>query len=187
MHGQPEAGRNAAPANYAERDIREFFLVPFQAAVREAQVQSVMASYNEINGIPMHVNHWLLRDVLRQEWGFGGFITSDGGGIRQLVTEHHVAADTAEAARKVLQAGIDFELDTCFDTLLQQVRDGVVPEALIDTAVARDSARQVPAGLVRAAVRRGCLCRAPDELRRASAAGSAGRATRSVTLSWKWG
>ena len=137
VHGQPEGGRNAAPTNYAERDIREFFLVPFQAAVREAQVQSVMASYNEINGIPMHVNHWLLRDVLRHEWGFDGFITSDGGGIRQLVTEHHVAANKAEAARKVLQAGIDFELDTCFDTLLPQVREGVVPEALIDTAVAR--------------------------------------------------
>jgi beta-glucosidase len=137
VHGQPEAGRNAAPANYAERDIREFFLAPFQVAVREAQVQSVMASYNEINGIPGHVNHWLLRDVLRREWGFDGFITSDGGGIRQLVTEHHVAADKAEAARKVLQAGVDFELDTCFDTLLKQVREGVVPEALIDTAVAR--------------------------------------------------
>lgn len=137
VHGQPEAGRNGAPANYAERDIREFFLMPFQAAVIEAQVQAVMASYNEVNGIPVHVNHWLLRDVLRREWGFGGFITSDGGGIRQLVTEHHVVADTSEAARKVLQTGIDFELDTCFDTLLQQVRDGVVPEALIDTAVAR--------------------------------------------------
>ena len=137
VHGQPEGGRNAAPANYAERDIREFFLVPFQAAVVEAHVQSVMASYNEINGIPVHVNHWLLRDVLRQEWGFGGFITSDGGGIRQLVTDHHVAANQAEAARKVLQAGIDFELDTCFGTLLSQVREGVVPEALIDTAVAR--------------------------------------------------
>jgi beta-glucosidase len=136
-HGQPEGGRNAAPTNYAERDLREFFLAPFQAAVKEAQVQSVMASYNEINGIPVHVNHWLLRDVLRQEWGFGGFLTSDGGGIRQLVTEHHVAVDKAEAARKVLQAGIDFELDTCFDTVLQQVRAGVVPEALIDTAVAR--------------------------------------------------
>ncbi|HTP10000.1 MAG TPA: glycoside hydrolase family 3 N-terminal domain-containing protein [Anaerolineae bacterium] len=136
-HGQPEGGRNTAPANYAERDLREFFLAPFEAAVREARVQSVMASYNEINGIPVHVNHWVLHDVLRDEWGFDGFITSDGGGIRQLVSEHHVAADKAEAARKVLQAGIDFELDTCFGALLQQVRDGVVPEALIDTAVAR--------------------------------------------------
>ncbi len=137
VHGQPEAGTNAAPANYAERDIREFFLKPFEAAVTEAHVQSVMASYNEVNGVPVHINTWLLQDILRQEWGFDGFITSDGGGIGQLCTEHHVAADNSEAARLVLQAGIDFELDGCFPTLLQQVRDGVVPEALIDRAVAR--------------------------------------------------
>jgi beta-glucosidase len=112
-------------------------LKPFEAAVTEAHVQSVMASYNEVNGIPVHINHWLLRDILREEWGFDGFITSDGGGIRHLVNDHHVAVDNADAARQVLQAGIDFELDTCFATLLQQVRDGIVPEALIDTAVAR--------------------------------------------------
>jgi beta-glucosidase len=137
VHGQPEAGCNAAPANYAERDIREYFLKPFEAAVTEARVQSVMASYNEVNGIPAHVNTWLLRDILRQEWGFDGFITSDGGGIGQLCTEHYVAADNAEAARLALQTGIDFELDTCFPALLEQVRDGAVPEALIDRAVAR--------------------------------------------------
>jgi beta-glucosidase len=137
VHGQPEAGNNGAPANYAERDIREVFLKPFEAAVTEAHVQSVMASYNEVNGIPVHINTWLLRDILRQAWGFDGFITSDGGGIGQLCTEHRVAADNAEAARLVLQAGIDFELDGCFPTLLQQVRDGVVPEAWIDRAVAR--------------------------------------------------
>jgi beta-glucosidase len=136
-HGQPEGGRNAAPANFAERDLREFFLKPFEAVVTEAHVQSVMASYNEINSIPVHINHWLLRDVLRREWGFDGFITSDGGGIRHLVNDHHVAVDHADAARQVLQAGIDFELDTCFATLWQQVRDGIVSEALIDTAVAR--------------------------------------------------
>jgi beta-glucosidase len=137
VHGQAEAGSNGGPANYAERDIREFFLKPFEAAVTEAHVQSVMASYNEVNGIPLHINAWLLHDILRQEWGFDGFITSDGGGIGQLVTEHHVAVDNAEAARLALQTGIDFELDGCFPTLLAQVRSGVVPEALIDRAVAR--------------------------------------------------
>ena len=137
VHGQPEAGNNGAPANYAERDIREFFLRPFEAAVIEAHVQSVMASYNEVDGIPVHINTWLLRDILRQEWGFDGFITSDGGGIGQLCTEHHVAADNAEAARLALQSGIDFELDSCFPLLRAQVRDGVVPEALIDRAVTR--------------------------------------------------
>lgn len=136
-HGQPEAGRNAAPVNISERELRDYFLKPFEAVVTEAQVQSVMASYNEINSIPVHVNHWLLRDILRDEWGFDGFITSDGGGIRHLVKDHHVAVDNADAACQVLQAGIDFELDTCFATLLQQVHDGIVSEALIDTAVAR--------------------------------------------------
>jgi beta-glucosidase len=72
VHGQPEGGTNTAPGNYSERIIRENFLVPFQAAVQEAQVGSVMASYNEIDGIPSHINHWLLDRVLRQEWGFRG-------------------------------------------------------------------------------------------------------------------
>jgi beta-glucosidase len=136
-HGQPEGGRNSGPANISEREIRENFLVAFQAAVTEAGVGSVMASYNEINGIPVHVNKWLLRDVLRQEWGFKGFITSDGNGITQLQVLHHVAASKSEAARKALDAGMDFELDTCFSTLLAQVQAGTIPEARVDTAVSR--------------------------------------------------
>jgi beta-glucosidase len=137
VHGQPEAGTNSGPANYAEREIRENFLAAFRAAVMEAGVGSVMASYNEINGIPMHINKWLLGDVLRQEWGFQGLIVSDGGGIEQLQSLHHVAASKAEAARKALEAGIDFELDACFSTLLEQVQDGIVPMAQIDRAVSR--------------------------------------------------
>jgi beta-glucosidase len=137
VHGQPEGGRNSAPANYAEREIRENFLVAFRAAVVEAGVGSVMASYNEINGIPVHANQWLLGDILRQEWGFRGFITSDGNGITQLESLHHIAGSKAEAARKALEAGIDFELDTCYPTLLSQVREGIVSEALVDAAVSR--------------------------------------------------
>ena len=137
VHGQPEAGTNCGPANYAEREIRENFLPAFHAAIVEAGAASVMASYNEINGVPVHANQWLLRDVLRQEWGFQGFIISDGHGITLLQTLHHVAESKAEAARKALEAGIDFELDTCFPTLFDQVRDGIVSEALVDTAVGR--------------------------------------------------
>ena len=66
VHGQPEGGTNTAPGNYSERIIRENFLIPFQAAVEEARVGSVMASYNEIDGVPSHINHWLLNRVLRQ-------------------------------------------------------------------------------------------------------------------------
>lgn len=137
VHGHPEAGTNCAPANFAERDIRENYLPAFRAAVVEAGAASVMASYNEINGIPVHANQWLLRDVLRQEWGFQGFIISDGHGISLLEIFHHVAGSKAEAARKALACGIDFELDTCYPTLREQVQDGLVAEALIDTAVSR--------------------------------------------------
>ena len=137
VHGQPESGANCGPTNYAEREIRENFLPAFHAAIVEAGAATVMASYNEINGIPVHANKWLLRDVLRQEWGFRGFIISDGHGITMLHTFHHVAGSQAEAARKALDAGIDFELDTCFPTLVGQVREGQVDEAALDTAVGR--------------------------------------------------
>ncbi len=136
VHGQPEGGRNCGPTNYAEREIRENFLKAFQAVV-EAGIASVMASYNEINGIPAHINRWLLRDILRREWGFQGLLVSDGGGVSMLESVYHVATSPAEAARKALAAGIDFEYDLCFPTLLEQVRSGQVAEALVDQAVGR--------------------------------------------------
>src|SRR6202035_3876649 len=136
---QPEGGTNTAPGNYSERVIRESFLVPFQAAVEEAHAGSVMASYNEIDGIPSHINHWLLDQVLRQEWGFRGYVTSDGNGLQMLVDTHHVAADKAEAARKALAAGVDFDLSdgSVYATLVDQVRDGEVAQAELDRAVQR--------------------------------------------------
>jgi beta-glucosidase len=139
VHGEPEGGTNTAPGNYSERVIRESFLVPFRAAVQEAQVGSVMASYNEIDGIPSHVNSWLLDKVLRQEWGFRGYVTSDGGGLQMLVTTHHIAADNADAARQALAAGVDFDLSdgSVYRTLLDQVKEGKVPEWEVDRAVSR--------------------------------------------------
>jgi beta-glucosidase len=136
-HGQPEGGTNAAPANYSERELRNNFLRPFQAAIMEAGAGSVMASYNEIDGVPAHVNHWLLNTVLRQEWGFRGILTSDGGGLQDLLQNHHVATDNADAARKALAAGVDFDLSdgSVFRTLPDQVRQGLVSEAEIDRAV----------------------------------------------------
>jgi beta-glucosidase len=137
-HGQPEGGRNCAPANFSESELRENYLAAFQAAVMEAGVGSVMASYNEINGIPVHINRWLLGKVLREEWGFKGLIVSDGFGISRLELLHHVAASPAEAARKALAAGIDFELDSAYSTtLLAQLQDGIVPVDQVDKAVER--------------------------------------------------
>jgi len=139
VHGQPEGGTNTAPGNYSERIVRENFLVPFRAAVEEARVGSVMASYNEIDGIPSHVNPWLLGKVLREEWGFRGYVTSDGDGLQMLVETHRVAADKAEAARLALAAGVDYDLSdgSVYRTLVEQVKQGIVPESEVDRAVAR--------------------------------------------------
>src|SRR5919198_1284034 len=140
VHGQPEGGTNIAPGNYSERVIREFFLPSFEAAVKEAGVLSVMASYNEIDGVPSHANRWLLERVLRQEWGFTGYVSSDYYGIPQLQELHHVAADKAEAAVLALNAGVDIELPDpdCFPLLVRLVREGKVSEAALDRAVARN-------------------------------------------------
>jgi beta-glucosidase len=149
VHGQPEGGTNTAPGNYSERVIRENFLVPFQAAVQEGHVASVMASYNEIDGIPSHINHWLLDKVLRQEWGFRGYVTSDGEGLQMLVQTHHVAATKADAARLAIAAGVDYDLSdgSVYRTLLYQVKQGLVPESELDRAVARVLATKFRLGL----------------------------------------
>ena len=148
-HGQPESGTNTAPTNYSERVLRESFLVPFEAAVKEARVGSVMASYNEIDGIPSHVNPWLLDRVLRQEWGFHGYVTSDGNGLQMLYDVHKVAADKNGAARSALAAGVDYDLSdgSVFRTLLDQVNQGSVPVAELDRAVARVLAAKFRLGL----------------------------------------
>ncbi len=148
-HGQPEGGTNSAPANYSERVLREFFLPSFEAAIREAGAMSVMPSYNEIDGIPSHGSQWLLEKVLREEWGFQGFVVSDYHGINQLETLHHVVASKADAAKKALEAGVDLELPDmdCYTTLLQQVKDGRIAEATLDKAVARMLRAKFLAGL----------------------------------------
>ncbi|MDT5123297.1 MAG: beta-glucosidase [Acidobacteriota bacterium] len=139
-HGQPEGGTNIAPANYSERVLREYFLPSFRAAVTEAHVMSVMASYNEIDGVPSHANKWLLEKLLREEWGYDGLVASDYYGIPQLESLHHVAGDKMEAARLAIEAGVDIELPDpdCYQTLIQLVRDGKVSEAAIERAVARN-------------------------------------------------
>jgi len=138
-HGQPQSGMNIAPANHDERVLREIFFPPFKAAVQEAGALSVMASYNEIAGVPSHTNRWMLNDVLRQEWGFDGVIVSDWFAIYQMITQHKVAADTADAARQALNATVDVDLPDgeTYPTLVDQVREGIVPESAIDKAVRR--------------------------------------------------
>jgi len=138
-HGQPEGGTNTAPGNFSERILREVFLPPFEAAVKEAGVLSVMPSYNEIDGVPSHKNSWLLEKLLRQEWGFRGLVAADYNGIAELVSRHKVATDRADAAQQALAAGVDIELPdpSSYPLVPQLVKDGKVSLADVDKSVAR--------------------------------------------------
>jgi beta-xylosidase len=149
VHGQPEGGTNVAPGNYSERVIREYWLKPFEAAVKEAHVQSVMASYNEIDGIPSHSNKHLLIDILRHEWGFNGVLVSDYFGITELIRIHHIVGTKEAAARLALDSGVDVELPfpDAYPTLIEQVKQGKVAEAAIDRAVANHLREKFLTGL----------------------------------------
>lgn len=142
-HGQPESGSNCGPANFSERVLRDTYLYPFKEAIQKANVASVMPSYNEIDGIPSHANKWLLRDVLRDEWGFKGFIVSDYYAITELNSKadsvsHAVAKDKYEAALLAVNAGVNIELPDidCYPYLIRLVEDGKLDENIIDELVA---------------------------------------------------
>jgi beta-glucosidase len=142
-HGQPESGQNCAPVNVSERVLRETFLHPFRDCIREAGAISVMASYNEIDGVPSHASRWLLRDVLRKEWGFKGFVVSDYYSIWELSHRpdthgHHVAADKSQAAVLAVRAGVNIELPEpdCYRHLVELVRKKVLREFELDELIA---------------------------------------------------
>ena len=151
-HGQPENGTNVGPAEISERTLREVFFPPFEQVVRRTGIQAVMASYNEIDGVPSHANKWLLGDILRGEWGYRGAVVSDYFAIEELVGRHHIAADDAEAARLALAAGVDTDLPngTAYATLADQVRQGKVSQAAVDTAVRRMLTLKFRSGLFEA-------------------------------------
>jgi beta-glucosidase len=138
-HGQPEGGTNVGPASISERVLREIFFPPFQAAVQRGGALNVMASYNEIDGVPSHANAWLLTHVLRQEMGFKGAVVSDYWGIDDLERLHHVEPDLTGAAVRALKAGVDFDLPdgNAFAKLPEALAAGRVTQAEIDTAVRR--------------------------------------------------
>ena len=142
-HGQPESGTNCAPVNISERILREVFLTTFKQAIQKGGAISVMASYNEIDGVPSHANKWLLRDVLRKEWGFKGYVVSDYFAIRELNERpgffgNFLAEDGKQAAALAAKAGVNIELpdQDCYPHLVELVRKGVLKEPLLDELVA---------------------------------------------------
>lgn len=136
-YGAAEGGRDYNIADVPERTLREVYLPPFHAAVC-AGVQTVMAAFNEVAGVPAHANPHLLHDILRGEWGFDGLVVSDWTGVGELMN-HGIAADSAQAGRLALEAGVDVDMvsEIYLHALPQLVREGRLPMAVVDEAVRR--------------------------------------------------
>jgi beta-glucosidase len=148
-HGSPESGTNVGPAHLGERELRTDFFPPFEAAVKTFPIQSVMASYNEIDGIPSHANSWLLNKVLRGEWNYRGAVVSDYYGIKELVSRHKMFADIKDAAERTIKSGVDVETPDPegYVHLQALMREGRVPQKLVDDAVRRVLRLKFEAGL----------------------------------------
>ncbi|WP_123517272.1 glycoside hydrolase family 3 N-terminal domain-containing protein [Frigoribacterium sp. PhB24] len=145
------AGRNHAPAQVGPRFVEDVLLPPFEMAVLDGGVRSVMNSYAEIDGVPVAGTPSYLTEVLRRRWGFDGVVVSDYFSVAFLQVMHAVAADRGEAAALALEAGIDVELptgDAYLEPLAERVRSGQVDEALVDRAVLRVLAEKEELGLL---------------------------------------
>ncbi|CAL9542618.1 glycoside hydrolase family 3 N-terminal domain-containing protein [Streptomyces sp. NPDC057794] len=143
--------RNLAPVRAGVREFADVTLPPFEMALREGGARSVMAAYNETDGVPASADPELLTRLLREEWGFTGTVVADYFGINFLQTLHRVAGTPAEAAHAALAAGIDVELPTvkCYgQPLVDAVRAGQVPEELVDRAVRRVLLQKCELGLL---------------------------------------
>ncbi len=138
-YGASEGGKNWAPSIVAFRELREVFMLPFEAAVKCANVLSVMNAYSEIDGVPCACSEELLIDVLRKEWRFKGIVVSDYFAVDVLRSYHRIAKDKGQAAKLALQAGIDIELPMidCYYELKKLVEAGELSESALDEAVYR--------------------------------------------------
>jgi beta-glucosidase len=136
-YGVSTGGQNGGSNVVGERELRSVYLHPFKAAI-DAGANSVMTGYNSIDGIPCTANSRLINGILRDEWGFEGFVISDLFSIEGLHGTHNVAESDTEAAIQALAAGVDVDLrGDAFHTLIESVRDGRISEKLLDRAVAR--------------------------------------------------
>ncbi|MFJ6634988.1 glycoside hydrolase family 3 N-terminal domain-containing protein [Streptomyces sp. NPDC091376] len=145
------AGRNLAPVGMGARERADIILPPFEMAVREGGVRSVMHAYTDTDGIPSAADERLLTGLLRNTWGFTGTVVADYFGIAFLKTLHGVAGTFGEAAGAALAAGVDVELPTVKtfgQPLLDAVAEGRVPEALVDRAVRRVLVQKAELGLL---------------------------------------
>lgn len=132
---EPLNGTNASPMDVSERTLREIFLPPFRAAV-DAGVATVMAAHNELNGVPCHMNRWLIEDILRDEFGFRGFVVSDWLDIERIYSLHRVSASKDEAFCSSVEAGLDMHMHGpgFLEAICLAVREKRLDEKVVDRA-----------------------------------------------------
>lgn len=149
-HSFSEGARNHAPVHCGMREIRNTFALPFEMVVRNAHPAAVMPAYHDIDGIPCTSNHSLVTDLLKKQWGFDGLIVADYEAIVQLVNDHQVANDMAEAAALAFNAGMDIELPgfTVFkEGLIEALYRGLVTDEALDQSVLKILQEKLRLGL----------------------------------------
>lgn len=137
VHSGPEKGRGAFDAKANEKDMRETYLPAFEATVKEGKAFSVMGAYNRLNGVPCNANDWLLNKVLREEWGFQGYVVSDCGAIENIYHQHKTAESMGEAAAQAVKGGCDLCCGSAYCAITDAVLQGLLTEADVDRALGR--------------------------------------------------
>jgi beta-glucosidase len=136
-YGAAEGGRDYNSTEISEHTLREYYLPPFHAA-EEAGVGTFMSAFNSINGIPASANPFTIKEILKKEWGFKGFVVSDWTSVSEIMA-HGIAIDGATAARKAFLAGVDMDMQSNLyhQNMLKLVQSGKVPQSAIDDGVRR--------------------------------------------------
>jgi beta-glucosidase len=137
VHSGPEPERHEFDAMVSERDLRESYLPQFEAGIRDGKAYSLMCAYNRIEGSPACASQHLLKDILRGEWQFRGYVVSDCGAIDDIYLHHKVVATAAEAAARAVKTGTDLDCGRVYPNLVDAVSKGLITEAQIDTSVRR--------------------------------------------------
>ncbi len=137
VHSGPEFDRHHFDARVSDRDLYETYLPAFEACVVEGGAVSVMGAYNRTNGEPCCASPTLLQQILRDEWGFDGYVVSDCGAIRDIYKYHQVVDTPEEAAALAVKAGCDLNCGSIYPALVEAVAQGLIDEPVIDRAVIR--------------------------------------------------
>jgi beta-glucosidase len=137
VHSGPEHSRHEFDARPSERDLHETYLPAFQALVQEAGVNAVMSAYNRVNGEPASASPRLLQQVLRDKWGFEGYVVSDCDSVEDIFRHHRTVETAEQAAAVAVKSGNDLNCGRTYSALVKAVRDGLVSEGEIDAALRR--------------------------------------------------